>query len=167
MALVNIWSFEPARGTWEPRVVEAASLRPRSQQHYWMFRVMAAPPAPCLRPSWWQPPTTVAGALLDYISAATPEPPERPRTNYERLAREIPKRARMYDQDDRYHREWSIMRTKRLRDDLVSLAERISARLQAQRDFTLAHFAANTVSDHEFIEAMFSLYSQGRARLLL
>ena len=88
-----------------------------------------------------------------------------PGTDYAFHADEIPSRARAMDRRDRDAAAWAEARTRRLRYQEQTVANRI-AQLWSDYNLALKDFAFYYTDDHDYISAMFSLYAQGRSRLL-
>jgi hypothetical protein len=92
----------------------------------------------------------------------------RPGTDYRKVAQDIygigDKRAK----DEDRAKEWAQEKTGELRRELGELAGRMEARLRLARNRQQAFIdaLAGLICDHDYIEGMFELYSQGRYRLL-
>lgn len=84
-------------------------------------------------------------------------PARPPGTDYAKLAAEIPERARQMDEQEQEGKNWAAWMNHRLWEDKVRGR-------QAQYDW--CQFIADRLSDHEYIEGMFELYSQCRYRLI-
>jgi uncharacterized protein (DUF1684 family) len=70
--------------------------------------------------------------------------------------------------DHARHQAWAKRQNRELKARLAEVTSRIGTRWQAYQDrrVRLAQLAHGAISDHEYIEAMFSLYTQGRYRLV-
>lgn len=97
---------------------------------------------------------------------------KRPATDYAWLADKIEDEADRVAEREEYTRWWSHRQTRLLQHKLVALEARISERWRnyraAVREDTHAfsEFILSRLTDREYIEAMFELYSQQRTRLL-
>jgi hypothetical protein len=87
----------------------------------------------------------------------------RPRTDYQQLLWKITEQERFLYLKEQAHRWWSQEKTASLRAEMESLMERIACRKERPRPELIFSW----LSDHEYIESMFDLYSKQRFRLLL
>jgi hypothetical protein len=109
--------------------------------------------------------------LVAVADEQPPRPPPRPRgTDYQWLAKRLKTQSEELAAHDQRVRDWSKTRTARLRRETSALLDRIEGRMRSprlgRRRQALARFALWASEDHDYIEAMFNLYSQGRTRLL-
>ncbi|HEX4713346.1 MAG TPA: hypothetical protein VH164_00300 [Ktedonobacteraceae bacterium] len=91
-------------------------------------------------------------------------------TDYRQLARDVERASKERAKQERNAQEWAERQTQAHHRKLLTLTERIERRMRTpryRRSHALAQFALWAASeDHDYIEAMFALYSQGRTRLL-
>lgn len=160
MALVTIWSWDGSG--WLRKLVDPASLQPRTPENYWMLAVMARPPAPSLAPNF----VPIAPLAPTARPIREVEVEERPPTNYEALLRRMKEDRKEREEDERKSREWAKRANDELQGSLINLAWRIEQR-QRFSQFGLIDYALSLLSDHEYIEAMFSHYGRERLRLPL
>jgi hypothetical protein len=165
MALTDVWIWDYERLRWERKFLDTDTLPQGAtcNERGWCWAAMNRPPSPSLTPGWsptadWNP--SAAGTPL----RREPKPqPQKPRTDYAWLAGRIEQQSIELYNGECWRREWSLKRTRRLREEMTDLLARINAR---SARITVAQYAIERASDHDFIESMFSLYSTGRTRLL-
>jgi hypothetical protein len=90
-------------------------------------------------------------------------------TDYSKLARDMERSSKARAKRERNAQKWAEQQTIAHNFKLLTLADRIERRMRApgmSRSHALAQFALWASDDHDYIEAMFNLYTQGRARLL-
>jgi hypothetical protein len=90
-------------------------------------------------------------------------------TDYRKLARDLERSSKARAKHERNAQKWARDQTQAHNFKLLTLADRIERRMRApgyRRSYALARFALWASDDHDYIEAMFQLYSQGRTRLL-
>lgn len=177
MALVSIWQWM-GNNTWVRKLVDPASLRPRTPEDYWMFAVMDKPPAPSLAPDFKPPPPTVTSTPWSpppppavrstWEGPPAPrirvKPKPRPRTDYERWARQIKTDEDKLEAGERARRAWVQHRHHKHKRELAELVKRWEAK-QASA-IGLTDWTASLLTDHDYIAAMFALYSSQRSRLV-
>ena len=100
-----------------------------------------------------------------------PKPKRRPGTDYAWLCEKIEEAAYYETEREEKVRAWSHQQTKLLRYKLTALEGRIDQRWRkVSADFGAARgfndWILSRASDHDYIEAMFAVYSQQRSRLL-